>query len=282
MFPTISHFIEYFTGIKIGLPIQTFGFFVALAFWTAYLAFKKEFKRKEKSGLIHPYLQTNIVGQPASLKALLAWGLAGFTLGYKLVFLIVNYERFAYDSAGMVFSWEGNYWGGIAGFIFFVLWIYILKKQDQLDSPVAKEVMIYPHQQTDRLLLWCAAVGFIGAVLFPKFEELDKLFSAPRDFFTSLNGLAFYGGLIFGAGIFFYKTKKMGISLLTAADIGSPGMMLAYAVGRMGCHLSGDGDWGRVNLAPKPGWLSWLPDWAWSYKYPPQRHPPGEIYRRLW
>jgi phosphatidylglycerol:prolipoprotein diacylglycerol transferase len=43
-------------------------------------------------------------------------------------------------------------------------------------------------------------------------------------------------------------------------------MMLAYAVGRLGCQLSGDGDWGIVNLHPKP--FSWLPDWVWSYRYP--------------
>jgi phosphatidylglycerol:prolipoprotein diacylglycerol transferase len=51
-------------------------------------------------------------------------------------------------------------------------------------------------------------------------------------------------------------------------DIAGPGLMLAYAVGRIGCHLSGDGDWGIENLSPKPGWLSWAPDWVWSFKYP--------------
>src|SRR5690606_20159972 len=45
-------------------------------------------------------------------------------------------------------------------------------------------------------------------------------------------------------------------------------MMLAYAVGRMGCHMSGDGDWGIENYSAKPGWLSWAPDWVWSFKFP--------------
>lgn len=49
-------------------------------------------------------------------------------------------------------------------------------------------------------------------------------------------------------------------------DVGAPGMMLAYGVGRIGCHLSGDGDWGIVNLNPKP--FNWLPDWLWAYTYP--------------
>jgi hypothetical protein len=44
--------------------------------------------------------------------------------------------------------------------------------------------------------------------------------------------------------------------------------MLAYGVGRIGCQLSGDGDWGIVNTAPKPSWLSFLPDWMWGFTYP--------------
>ena len=32
--------------------------------------------------------------------------------------------------------------------------------------------------------------------------------------------------------------------------------------------MSGDGDWGIDNLAPKPEWMSMLPDWMWSYTFP--------------
>jgi len=51
-------------------------------------------------------------------------------------------------------------------------------------------------------------------------------------------------------------------------DVGAPAMMLAYGLGRMGCHFSGDGDWGIVNTNLKPSWLSFLPDWLWAYNYP--------------
>jgi prolipoprotein diacylglyceryltransferase len=42
--------------------------------------------------------------------------------------------------------------------------------------------------------------------------------------------------------------------------------MISYGIGRVGCQVAGDGDWGIVNNRPNP--YSWLPDWVWSYTYP--------------
>jgi prolipoprotein diacylglyceryltransferase len=50
------------------------------------------------------------------------------------------------------------------------------------------------------------------------------------------------------------------------ADAFAPSMMLAYGLGRIGCQVAGDGDWGIVNTHPKP--FAWLPDWVWAYTYP--------------
>jgi prolipoprotein diacylglyceryltransferase len=60
-------------------------------------------------------------------------------------------------------------------------------------------------------------------------------------------------------------------------DIGGPGMMLAYGIGRIGCQMSGDGDWGIYNLKPKPHWLSWMPDWMWGFKFPHNVNNEGNI-----
>jgi phosphatidylglycerol:prolipoprotein diacylglycerol transferase len=130
----------------------------------------------------------------------------------------------------------------------------------------------YPHM--DILLFWCGLSGFAGAVIFAKFEK-PTLYYLFR-----FNGLNYYGALIAGTLTYLYINKRYGIRPAIAADIGSPGMMLAYAIGRIGCHVAGDGDWGIVNEKPRPGWLSWLPDWAWAYRYPHTSAPvyPTSVY----
>lgn len=120
----------------------------------------------------------------------------------------------------------------------------------------------------DRLLLFCGLIGFAGALLLAKLEDTYNLIHHPWNWLIRYHGLTYFGGLLFGAVTYLVILRRRGISLATAADIGSPGMMLAYAVGRMGCHLAGDGDWGIIPPSPKPDWLSWAPDWFWSAHYP--------------
>ena len=71
MYPTISHLIEDLFGIFIPLPIQTFGFWVAIAFMAAAYVIKLELERKEKIGLISSTKINQIVGNKLSYKEII-------------------------------------------------------------------------------------------------------------------------------------------------------------------------------------------------------------------
>ncbi len=268
MFPTVSYLIQYFTGVFIPLPVSTLGLFMVLAFFASYRAFKEEFKRKEKLGIIHPFTRKTVTGKPAPAGLLLLYGTVGFMIGFKLVYCLSNYRLFTRIPQYFLFSHHGNITGGILTGLLIAYGTYLQKKQHQSAKPVTIEATVHPYQLMDKLLLWCGVTGFAGAIILGKLENLSELFTDPTHYFSSFNGLVYYGGLIFGAITYLYMTHRAGIALSHAADIGSPGMMLAYGIGRIGCHLSGDGDWGIINTASQPHWLSWMPQWMWAFKFP--------------
>ena len=68
MFPTLSHLIEYITGIFIPLPFKTFGFFIALAFLAGSYFISKDLEEKNKSGVIPTTRKKALKGRPTNLQ----------------------------------------------------------------------------------------------------------------------------------------------------------------------------------------------------------------------
>jgi phosphatidylglycerol:prolipoprotein diacylglycerol transferase len=266
MFPTVSHFIEYLFGVQVPLPFNTFGVFVALAFVAGYWAFTQEFKRKEALGILKPIKRSVVIGQPASTGELVGNGIFGFLIGYKLVYALLNYQLFVSDAQTVLLSLTGNFFGGLVFAALFVYWDYKEKNAQKLPAPKTVEVTQHPYELMGNLIVWAAVWGFLGAKIFDNLEHWDTFIQDPIGGLLSFSGLTFYGGLICGGAAVLYIANKNGIKPLHMLDIGGPGMMLAYSVGRIGCHMSGDGDWGIANLNPKP--FNWLPDWLWAYTYP--------------
>ncbi|MBE9601193.1 prolipoprotein diacylglyceryl transferase [Pedobacter sp. MC2016-24] len=266
MFPTVSHFIEYLFGVQIPLPFNTFGVFVALAFIAGYWAFTQEFKRKEALGILLPLKKTIVVGKPATTMELVYNGIFGFLIGYKLVYALLNYQLFVSDAQTVLLSAKGNIIGGILFAALFAYWDQKEKSKVKLDKPKNVEVTQHPYELMGNLIVWAAIWGFLGAKIFDNLEHWDSFVQDPINSLLSFSGLTFYGGLICGGAAVLIIARRNGIKPLHMLDIGGPGMMLAYSVGRIGCHMSGDGDWGIVNANPKP--FGWLPDWLWAYTYP--------------
>ncbi len=92
--------------------------------------------------------------------------------------------------------------------------------------------------------------GIVGAKLYHVLESPFELFAHPRSELFSQFGFAWFGGLLAGVGAFVWLARREKIPLLTMMDAGSPAAALGYGIGRIGCFLSGDGDYGVPTSLP--------------------------------
>jgi phosphatidylglycerol---prolipoprotein diacylglyceryl transferase len=268
MYPTISDLILDLTGIDIPLPIQSFGFMLAISFLFAAWTLHLELKRKESLGIVKPFTVKIIKGAPASSTELVTSFLLGFLLGFKMLFIILNYSEFVNDTQGVLLSAKGNILGGLAVGSIMAYMRYREGEKNRLPEIQESEELMHPYQLVGNLTMVAMVSGIVGAKIFHNLENLQDFETHPFEALVSFSGLTMYGGLIFGTIAVMWYGRKHGIKPLVLADATSPGLMLAYGTGRLGCQIAGDGDWGIINMNPKPDWLSWVPDWAWAYNYP--------------
>ena len=93
-------------------------------------------------------------------------------------------------------------------------------------------------------------VGLIGAKLYHELESPREFFADPWHQLFSQYGFAWFGGLLAGFAAYAWLARKQPAPLLTMLDAGSPAAALGYGVGRIGCLLSGDGDYGIPTSLP--------------------------------
>ncbi len=129
-----------------------------------------------------------------------------------------------------------------------------------------KTVRVSPSYLVGTVVVIAVVGGLAGAKLFHILENMSDFRADPAGMLFSKGGLTFYGGLLVaGIGIAWYVRKK-GVHLITFVDALIPNVLLAYGIGRIGCHLAGDGDWGIAsNPAARP---SFVPVWLWGETYP--------------
>jgi len=93
-------------------------------------------------------------------------------------------------------------------------------------------------------------VGLAGAKLYHLLESPAEFFAHPLALLISPFGFAWFGGLLAGFAAFVWVGRRQQIPLLTLLDVGSPAAALGYGIGRIGCFLSGDGDYGIPTSLP--------------------------------
>lgn len=275
MYPNLYYAFSDLFGIELPFLklVNSFGFFVAMAFLTAGFFIKKEVIRKTNLGAFSPTNSEEFVGGPATLSSLVGQSLIGFIFGWKFLFLAFNAGELFSDGVlpqTFLFSLDGSITLGILGGVALGAWHWWDCKKNQLPEPKLQQLEIQPHEHIGALMTVAAVGGILGAKLFHFIEYPEQFieFIKAPSLNAILGGLTIYGGLICGGISVWLYSRKLNFDFLTLADATAPSLMIGYGVGRIGCQVSGDGDWGIDNPALQPNWLSWLPDWTWSYNFP--------------
>jgi phosphatidylglycerol---prolipoprotein diacylglyceryl transferase len=92
--------------------------------------------------------------------------------------------------------------------------------------------------------------GLAGAKLYHEFESPHDLLADPWHHLFSQFGFAWFGGMFAGFAAYVWVARRQKVPLLAMLDAGSPAAALGYGIGRIGCLLSGDGDYGIPTSLP--------------------------------
>jgi phosphatidylglycerol:prolipoprotein diacylglycerol transferase len=92
--------------------------------------------------------------------------------------------------------------------------------------------------------------GIAGARLYHVLESPTEFFADPWPLLISRFGFAWFGGFLGGFAALLILSRREKIPTLTFLDACSPAAAVGYAIGRIGCLLSGDGDYGVPTNLP--------------------------------
>jgi phosphatidylglycerol:prolipoprotein diacylglycerol transferase len=125
------------------------------------------------------------------------------------------------------------------------------------------------------LILHSYIGGFIGARVFLVFFAWEAFSRDPFEFLFSGSGWVWQGGLIGGAVTVILAARRVGLPLADVLDLSALCLAIGQTIGRIGCQLAGDGDYGVPTDLP------------WGMSYPNgvvptlERVHPTPIYEML-
>jgi prolipoprotein diacylglyceryltransferase len=231
----------------------SFGFFVAISFIAAAIVLRHELMRKEAQKILSPHDEKQIVGNPASPGELFINFIFGFIVGYKFIGLFISNSPLANNPQDFILSSAGSAPAGLFMGILFAGLKWWEKNKQKLAKPEERIIRVWPHQRVGDMAMLAAVFGFLGAKIFNSLENWNEFVRNPIESLISFSGLTFYGGLICAAIAIWVYARKKGVGFWQLNDGAAPALMLAYALGRIGCQVSGDGDWGIPNSAYHTG-----------------------------
>lgn len=92
--------------------------------------------------------------------------------------------------------------------------------------------------------------GLVGARLYHLAESPSEFFADPWHLLFSSMGFAWFGSVIAGLIALLLIGRHYKIGSLRMLDIASPAAAIGYGIGRIGCLISGDGDYGTPTSLP--------------------------------
>jgi phosphatidylglycerol:prolipoprotein diacylglycerol transferase len=110
-------------------------------------------------------------------------------------------------------------------------------------------------EYSSSIVIAAAVAGLIGSRVYAILDDLPTYLADPKSMIFSGSGFVFYGGMIGGLLGAYLVSRWYRIGLGVTMDMCAPALAIGQAIGRIGCQLSGDGDWGLPSTVP----------WAMSY-----------------
>jgi len=115
-------------------------------------------------------------------------------------------------------------------------------------------VRYWVHADALTIAALATVAGVVGARLWHVLETPRWLMAHPAEELLSRAGFAWYGGLIAGILVLLWQGNELvdgkRIGMLRMLDLSAPSAAIGYGVGRIGCLLSGDGDYGIATKMP--------------------------------
>lgn len=143
---------------------------------------------------------------------------------------------------------------GLLMWLAFVISFFVLRAEVQ-----RRKLEIDPQS----VVLWMVLAGILGAKLWHIFDTpadrpMWSMFASRAIFTWFQSGFAWFGGFTAGIAALLYLGHRYRIGMLKMLDICSSAVAIGYAVGRIGCLISGDGDYGKPTAWP----------WPWGMAFP--------------